>query len=65
MKDDIDSGLPNQVHTVDAADEGGLQLWSLVLGVSVEAVRDAARVAGPDAEAVQREIVAHPERYRR
>jgi hypothetical protein len=65
VTDPNDKGLPDQIHTVDTADDGGLTLWGLVFGISADAVRDAANVAGPDAEAVKREIDAHPDRYRR
>ncbi|WP_157006764.1 DUF3606 domain-containing protein [Luteibacter yeojuensis] len=49
--------------TIDPKDRLGLHLWSLVLGVSPEAIIDATRVVGVDVEDVRQEIDAHPDDY--
>ncbi|MGN6479882.1 DUF3606 domain-containing protein [Luteibacter sp.] len=49
---------------IDPADEGGLALWALVLGVTPEAVLAAVAAVGTNARKVQAEIEARPSIYR-
>jgi hypothetical protein len=65
MTDDKRADPVGTVRHIDLADEQGLQLWSIVLGVFVPAILTAVEAVGTEARAVQVEIEAHPSIYGR